>query len=168
MFYVCPHCGARREVGDDMLGKRVRCQECDTLDVVSLETAKAIPTEIDLTGLKAEPLPAPKPAPIPPPPKPKKIEDSHYHCPFCGTAQMPNFEARWTLLGRLFFFQFCFGVVVTFFWGAAAIIARYALSDAVFVGLTFWAGGCLLAMAFFWTLCLDDQRRCPGCKLWVN
>jgi tetratricopeptide (TPR) repeat protein len=61
IIHACPNCGALRQMGDDLMGKRVRCQCCDCFGIVSPETVRVLPE----SEPESEPRPEPEPEPRP-------------------------------------------------------------------------------------------------------
>jgi len=89
---VCPACGDKRSVSDDLAGKKIKCRKCQSVFTVKAPQAKA---PAPAAKPPAKPAPATPAARAPKPIKPKEEEDdaSPYQmhdvnlsirCPFCA------------------------------------------------------------------------------------
>lgn len=54
MKMICPHCGLKGTAGEVLLGKKVRCPECQQVFRVNEDVAMIIPPEPEVSGVVEE------------------------------------------------------------------------------------------------------------------
>jgi hypothetical protein len=107
-FTDCPACGSELQVPIDLLGRRVKCPNC--------EKHFAAPHQVAEVRVAAPP-PVVRPLPI---------HHSHFCCPFCQSRQRPVIRRRTALAGWIVFaalLVFCFPIC----WLGFLVRERYHL-----------------------------------------